>query len=68
MESNNRNQFVALLLCLFLGVFGVHRFYLGYKFVGLCCLVTGGLFGILVIIDLLGIIFGTLKPSDGEYE
>jgi hypothetical protein len=43
---------VALLLCLFLGVFGVHRFYEGDTKTGLVFLFTGGLFGIGWLIDL----------------
>ena len=37
---------VSWLLLLFLGIFGVHRFYLGRIVSGLVWLVTGGLFGL----------------------
>ncbi|MCE9552679.1 MAG: TM2 domain-containing protein [Planctomycetes bacterium] len=36
---------VAWLLLTFLGLFGIHRFYLGKWLTGLLWLVTGGLFG-----------------------
>ena len=33
--SNNNNKMVAGLLAVFLGSMGIHRFYLGYKEIGL---------------------------------
>lgn len=44
---------VAWLLLTFLGVFGIHRFYLGKIFTGLIYLLTGGLFLIGLLYDLL---------------
>ncbi|MGE9266924.1 MAG: NINE protein [Verrucomicrobiales bacterium] len=43
---------LAFLLHFFLGVFGIHRFYLGKIWTGLLYLCTGGLLGIGVIYDL----------------
>ena len=43
---------VAWLLLTFLGVFGIHRFYLGKWLTGLLWLVTGGLFGLGLLYDL----------------
>lgn len=43
---------VAWLLLAFLGVLGAHRFYLGKWFTGILYLLTLGLFGIGLIIDL----------------
>jgi len=42
---------VAWILLTFLGVFGIHRFYLGKWFSGLIWLLTGGLFLIGLIYD-----------------
>jgi TM2 domain-containing membrane protein YozV len=42
---------VAWVLLTFLGVFGVHRFYMGKWFTGLLYLLTGGLFFIVYIYD-----------------
>ena len=44
---------IAFLLHVFMGMFGVHRFYLGKIGTGLIFLLTGGLLGIGYIYDLL---------------
>jgi TM2 domain-containing membrane protein YozV len=44
---------VAWILLTFLGVFGVHRFYLGKWMSGLLYLLTGGLIGLGVLYDYL---------------
>ncbi len=59
-----KSQIVAFLLCLFFGLLGVHRFYLGYSGMGVLYLLTGGLFGIGWLIDLLLLIIpGGLTPK-----
>ncbi len=42
---------VAWILLTFLGLFGIHRFYLGKILTGLIWLVTGGVFGIVWLYD-----------------
>jgi TM2 domain-containing membrane protein YozV len=54
------------LLCFFLGVFGVHRFYAGKIGTGILQLVTLGGFGIWAYIDLIFIIIGAFTDKDGN--
>lgn len=55
-----RNKWVALLLCIFLGGLGVHRFYEGKVFTGLLYLFTLGIFGCGWLFDIIRI---ALKPN-----
>ena len=63
-KFSRKNRLAALLLCLFLGVFGAHKFYLGKIGVGLVYMFTYGLFGIGWLYDLLVLTFG--NPIDKE--
>ncbi len=51
-----KSKSVAYILWLFLGLFGVHRFYLGHVWYGIFFFFTFGIFGIGWIVDafLLG--------------
>lgn len=62
-----KSQLVALLLCIFLGGLGIHRFYLGYTTIGIIQLFTAGGCGVWALIDLIRIITGDLKPKNGDY-
>lgn len=55
-----KNKWVALVLCLLLGFFGGHKFYEGKAGMGILYLITGGLFGIGVIVDLIVIL---MRPN-----
>lgn len=50
------NKWVSLMLCLFLGVVGGHKFYEGKAGTGILYLFTGGLCGIGVLIDFFSIL------------
>ncbi len=60
-----KSKMVALLLLLFLGGFGAHRFYVGKMGTGILYLFTGGLLGIGWLVDLIGICTGSFKDSKG---
>lgn len=55
-----KNKWVALLLCIFFGFFGAHKFYEGRILLGIVYLFTAGLFGIGWFIDILVLLF---KPN-----
>jgi TM2 domain-containing membrane protein YozV len=60
------NYQTAVLLSIFLGMFGVDRFYLGYIAFGVIKLCTFGVLFIGYLIDMILIITQTLKPSDNS--
>ncbi len=55
-----KSKWVSFFLCLFLGVFGAHKFYEGRVLLGVLYVFTSGLFGMGVIIDLVILFF---KPN-----
>lgn len=66
-STSGKSQLTALLLCIFVGWLGIHRFYLGYIWQGIVQLLTFGVFGIWTLIDLIRIITGDLQPKNGAY-
>ena len=65
--GEGKSQIIALVLCIVVGVFGIHRFYLGYTLEGVLMLLTGGGCGVWLLIDVIRIITGDLQPKDGDY-
>jgi hypothetical protein len=65
--GGGKTWIAALLLCIFLGGIGIHRFYLGYTWQGVVQLLTLGGCGVWALIDLIRIITRDLKPKDGDY-
>jgi hypothetical protein len=63
-----KSQLIALLLCIFLGLLGIHRFYLGYPGIGILMILTAGGCGLLYIIDIVRIATGDLEPKDDSYD
>ncbi len=65
--TSDKKRGVALILCLFLGVFGAHNFYVGKVGKGILYLCTAGLFGIGALVDLIQIILGTFTDNAHQH-
>lgn len=69
VAAEGKSQLVAVLLCFFLGGLGIHDFYMGYIGKGILqiflSLILVGF--ILVIIDFIRLLTGSLKPKDGDF-
>ena len=57
--------FTTILLCILVGGFGVHRFYVGKIDTGIIWLVTGGCLGFGTIYDLIMIATGQFTDANG---
>ncbi len=66
VDVSPKKRLVALLLCIFLGAVGAHRFYVGKIGTGILWLVTLGLLGIGALVDLIMIIVGSFKDKEGR--
>lgn len=65
--ASSKSRLTALLLCIPpLGIFGVHRFYLGRPFTAILYLPTGGLFIFGWLIDTVLIALGTFADGKGR--
>jgi len=60
-----KDWLTTLLLCIFVGFLGVHRFYTGHIAIGVVQLLTFGGCGIWWIVDLIMIATGTYTDSNG---
>lgn len=60
---SRKSKTVALLLCIFLGGFGAHKFYVGKVGMGVVYMCTAGLFGIGWLIDIILIATGSFKDE-----
>lgn len=61
-----KSWLVAVLLCFFLGVLGVHRFYVGKIGTGILMIITLGGFGVWVLIDFIMILIGKFTDKQGQ--
>lgn len=66
---NNTKKYsktTTLLLCLFLGGFGAHRFYTGFTALGFVYIFTIGILGIAPLVDLILILSNNYKDCNGN--
>ena len=66
IERSGKSFTATALLCHFLGVFGIHRFYVGKILTGILMLLTFGAFGIWTLIDLIIVLTGNFKDASGR--
>ena len=63
--ASPKSRLAAALLCLLLGVFGGHRFYLGKHGTAILMLFTLGGLGIWSTVDLIFILIGSCRDANG---
>ena len=66
VNASDKKRLVAAILCFFLGVFGAHRFYVGKIGTGFIWLFTLGILGMGMLFDLILIMAGEFKDSEGH--
>ena len=64
--TSDKSNTVALLLCLFIGILGVHRFYVGKIGTGILMLLTLGGLGIWNLIDFIIIVMQKFTDAEGN--
>lgn len=65
-DISEKSGVVTLILCLFLGYLGIHRFYVGKPGTGVLMIITLGGFGIWVLIDLIMIAMGNFTDNQNK--
>lgn len=64
--KSDKEWLVTLLLSLFLGTVGIHRFYVGKIGTGILQLITLGGCGVWTLIDIIMIVTGNFKDKEGN--
>ena len=63
---SDKKRLPVLLMCLFLGLFGIHRFYVGKTRSGFWMFMTTGGLGLWVLYDLILILTGEFTDIQGK--
>ena len=66
-NKSQKNKITAIILCLLLGVIGIHRFYVGKHISGIIFLLTGGIGGLGIIFDLILLLRNQFTDKDGKH-
>jgi hypothetical protein len=64
--GEGKDWLTALLLAIFVGWAGAHRFYTGHTGIGIVQLLTGGGCGFWALIDIIMIATGSYKDANGN--
>lgn len=65
-NKSDKDWLVTLLLCIFVGGIGIHRFYAGKIGTGILQLLTAGGCGVWTLVYLIMIITGKFTDSEGR--
>lgn len=65
-ENEGKDWLTTLLLCIFVGTLGIHRFYTKHTKIGVVQLLTLGGCGIWTLVDLILIVTDNFKDADGH--
>lgn len=65
VQTSDKSKKTALWICIFLGLFGGHLFYVGRAGRGFLYMFTLGLFSIGWLIDIFAILAGNFKDGAG---
>jgi len=65
-NTDEKDWLISLLLCIFLGYLGIHRFYTGHIAIGIIQLLTAGGCGIWWLIDIILIAAGSYRDAEGR--